>query len=171
VNIWKQLIMTVAGLTLVAGVAQAQGRVAVLDLQAAIINTEQAQSQFEQMRNTAEYKENKEELDDLVKNYEKVLEDFRKNREVMSAEQQQEQASRAQSMQADIEHVRKKLQNMEVQLAQRILQEMAPRAQKVVNELIQVEGIGLLLRAEAALHADVGYSLNAKVTDKLNQGG
>ena len=46
---------------------------------------------------------------------------------------------------------------------------MTPKVQAVLRELIQSEGIGLLIQRSAVIHADNGYSITAKVTDKLNQ--
>ena len=50
-----------------------------------------------------------------------------------------------------------------------LLQEMAPKVQEVLREIIAAEGIGLLLQRSSVIHADAGYSVTAKVTDKLNQ--
>ena len=61
------------------------------------------------------------------------------------------------------------LQQAEQELGQRLLQEMTPKVQAVLRELIQSEGIGLLIQRSAVIHADNGYSITAKVTDKLNQ--
>ena len=41
--------------------------------------------------------------------------------------------------------------------------------QEVLRDLITTEGIGLLLQQSSVIHADAGYSITAKVTDKLNQ--
>ena len=49
------------------------------------------------------------------------------------------------------------------------MQEMAPRVQTVLKEIIAQDGIGLLLQRQSVIHADAGYSITAKVTDKLNQ--
>ena len=46
---------------------------------------------------------------------------------------------------------------------------MSPKVQEVLRELIATEGIGLLLQRASVIHADAGYSITAKVTDKLNQ--
>jgi outer membrane protein len=46
---------------------------------------------------------------------------------------------------------------------------MSPKVQEVLRELIATEGIGLLLQRNSVIHADAGYSITAKVTDKLNQ--
>ena len=64
---------------------------------------------------------------------------------------------------------RGKLQQAEQELGQRLLSEMTPKVQAVLRDLIESEGIGLLLQRSAVIHADNGYSITAKVTDKLNQ--
>lgn len=149
--------------------AMAQGKIAVLDLQQAILNTDEAKAQLEQLRKTDDYAKNKKEADQLRQDYDNLVEQFNKNREVMSAEQETEQAKKINTLKDDFEHVAKKLQQSELEVMQRVFQQMAPQAQQIVSDLIKVEGIGLLLDAKAALHADIGYSINAKVTDKLNQ--
>lgn len=73
------------------------------------------------------------------------------------------------SKQADLEHVTGKLQQAEQQAGQAILRQMSGEVQEILRDLIQSEGIGLLLQRQAVIHADPGYSITAKVTDKLNQ--
>jgi outer membrane protein len=87
----------------------------------------------------------------------------------MSQEQQVAARKKLASKQADLEHVTGKLQKAEQSAGQALLQEMAPKVQEVLRELISTEGIGLLLQRSSVIHADAGYSLTAKVTDKLNQ--
>lgn len=58
---------------------------------------------------------------------------------------------------------------MQQQNAQRVFQEIAPKAREVLREIIETEQIGLLLQQQTVIHADLGYSVTAKVTDKLNQ--
>ncbi|HAN28996.1 MAG TPA: hypothetical protein DCP75_14985, partial [Haliea salexigens] len=60
-------------------------------------------------------------------------------------------------------------QQTEQEVGQQLLQEMSPKVQEVLQELISTEGIGLLLQRGSVIHADAGYSITAKVTDKLNQ--
>ena len=62
-----------------------------------------------------------------------------------------------------------KLQQAEQAAGQALLQELSPKVQEVLRELITTEGIGLLLQRASVIHADAGYSITAKVTDKLNQ--
>ena len=147
----------------------AQGKIAILNLEEAIFQTEAAKAQIEALRQTADFMKNRKEAEELRKQYEDIAAEFQKNRDVMSAEQQQEQARKVQDIQTDLEFIAKKLQASEREVAQKIMREMVPKANTVVAELIKVEGIGLLLNAQAALHADAGYSIDAKVTEKLNQ--
>mgnify|MGYP002013418135 CR=1 FL=1 len=55
--------------------------------------------------------------------------------------------------------------------ARRVMQELAPQAQEVLREIIETDQIGLLLQQQAVIHADLGYNITAKVSDKMNQLG
>ena len=63
----------------------------------------------------------------------------------------------------------KKLQSLQQQNAQRVFQELVPDARQVLGEVIETDQIGLLLQAQSVIHADLGYNITAKITDKLNQ--
>ena len=151
------------------GMALAQGKIAVVDLQEAILQTDLAQKRLTEIRNQDDYKSDKAEYDRLKKEFDEIVKDFQKDAAVMSQEQQLAARKKLASKQADLEHVTKKLQQAEQAAGQALLQEMAPKVQEVLRELITAEGIGLLLQRYSVIHADAGYSITAKVTDKLNQ--
>ena len=156
-------------LLLASGVVSAQGKIAVLNLEEAIFNTEEAKAQLNALRQTPDYTKNKKEAEDIKKRYEDLANQFNKNRDVMSAEQEAEQARKINDLRADLDFVVKKLQQSEREVAGRIMREMMPKANSVVQDLVKAENIGLLLNGQAALYSDSSYSLSAKVTDKLNQ--
>jgi outer membrane protein len=147
----------------------AQGKIAVVDLQEAILQTDQAQKRLAEVRDQGDYKADKAEFDRLKKEFDELVKTFQKDSAVMSQEQQLAARKKLASKQADLEHVTKKLQQAEQGAGQNLLQEMAPKVQEVLRELIAAEGIGLLLQRTSVIHADAGYSITAKVTDKLNQ--
>ena len=151
------------------GLAWAQGKIAVVDLQEAILQTDLAQKRLEEIRNQDDYKADKAEFDRLKGEFDEIVKKFQKDAAVMSQEQQVAARKKLTSKQADLEHVTGKLQKAEQSAGQALLQEMAPKVQEVLRELISTEGIGLLLQRSSVIHADSGYSLTAKVTDKLNQ--
>lgn len=154
---------------LLPGIALAQGKVAVVNLQEAILQSDEAQKRLNDVRNQEDYKADKDEFDDLQNALEDLVKDFQKDAAVMSQEQQLAARKRLASKQADLEHVTGKLQQAEQAAGQTLLQEMSPMVQEVLRELIATEGIGLLLQRSSVIHADPGYSITAKVTDKLNQ--
>ncbi len=147
----------------------AQGKIAVVDLQEAILQTDQAQKRLADIRNQSDYKADKAEFDRLKKEFDDLVKKFQKDAAVMSQEQQVAARQKLASKQADLEHVTGKLQKAEQAAGQALLQELAPKVQEVLRELISTEGIGLLLQRGSVIHADSGYSITAKVTDKLNQ--
>ena len=147
----------------------AQGKIAVVDLQEAILQTDLAQKRLDSVRNQDDYKSDKAEFDKLKGEFDELVQKFQKDAAVMSQEQQVAARKKLANKQADLEHVTKKLQAAEQGAGQALLQEMAPKVQEVLRDIIASEGIGLLLQRASVIHADAGYSITAKVTDKLNQ--
>jgi outer membrane protein len=147
----------------------AQGKIAVVDLQEAILQTDLAQKRLTEVRNQEDYKADKGEFDKLKNEFDELVKKFQKDAAVMSQEQQVAARKKLASKQADLEHVTKKLQQAEQGAGQALLQEMAPKVQEVLRDIIAADGIGLLLQRASVIHADAGYSITAKVTDKLNQ--
>ncbi len=149
--------------------AWAQGKIAVVDLQEAILQTDYAQKRLAEVRNQDDYKSDKAEYDRLKKEFDDLVKKFQKDAAVMSQEQQIAARQKLQNKQSDLEHVTGKLQKTEQAAGQALLQEMAPKVQEVLRDIIASEGIGLLLQRNSVIHADAGYLITAKVTDKLNQ--
>lgn len=149
--------------------ASAQGKIAVVNVQEAILQTDQAQKRLNDVRAQDDYKSDKAEFDRLKDEFDALVAKLKTDMAVMSQEQQVAARQKLTSKQGDLEHVTGKLQQAEQSAGQAILQEMSPKVQEVLRDLIATEGIGLLLQRTSVIHADAGYSITAKVTDKLNQ--
>ena len=147
----------------------AQGKIAVVDLQEAILNTEVAQKRLAELRAQEDFKADKAEFERLKKEMDEMVKAFQKDGPVMSQDQQAAARKKLQAKQGDLEQVVGKVQQVEQAAAQSLLQDLGPKVQEVLRELITAEGIGLLLQRGAVIHADESYSITAKVTDKLNQ--
>ncbi len=146
----------------------AQGKIAVVNLEEAILQTDVAQKRLAEVRSQDDYKQDKKEYDELKEEFDELLQKFQKDAAIMSQEQQASARNKLASKQADLEHVTGKLQKAETAAGQALLQDMAPSVQAVLKDIIAKEGIGLLLQRQSVIHADAGYSITAKVTDKLN---
>ncbi len=147
----------------------AEGKIAVFDLQSAILQTDAAQARLAELRNEDEYKKNKAEFDRIKSEGETLVKSYQKDSAIMSEEQRATAQQKINSMQEDLEHVAGKLQQSEQVAAQAMFQEMGPKVQEVLRAIIEKEGVGLLLQRQAVIHAEPSYSITAKVTDKLNE--
>lgn len=153
----------------VSTVGWAQGKIAVVNLQEAILQTDIANKRLAAVREAADYKADKAEYDKLKEEFDELLRKLQTDMAVMSQDQQVAARKKLASKEGDLKHVTGKLQQAEQAAGQALLQELSPKVQEVLRELIATEGIGLLLQRSSVIHADAGYSLTAKVTDKLNQ--
>jgi len=147
----------------------AEGKIAVVDLQEAILQTDLAQKRLQEIRSQEDFKADKAEFERLKKELDELAKKFQKDAAVMSQEQQTAARQKLASKQADLEHVVGKLQQIEQGAAQALLQELGPKVQEVLREIITSDGIGLLLQRGAVIHAEASYSITSEVTDKLNQ--
>lgn len=149
--------------------AAPQGRVAVLNLDAAIYGTEEAQKRLKALDTQPDYDANKKQFDKLKKEYEDMVKQLQKDGAVMSQEQQMAQRKKLETKSSDLEHIRRKLMDAQQDVMQRVMQEMEPKLSKVLKELIKSENIGLLLDARSAMHSDPGFNITSKVTEQLNK--
>jgi outer membrane protein len=153
----------------VSGQVFAQGSVAIVDAQRAILETDVAKDRLEALRKDADYVASKKQLEDIQKEGEALIKKLQKDAAVMSAEQKAEQQKKLQEKQADLQHIAGKLQKAEQELARGLMTELGGKAKVVISDVIKADGIGLLLDAQTAIHADAGYDITAKVTQRLNE--
>lgn len=153
-----------------AALAQTGNKIAVFSPQEAILNSELAKQRLQKLSEEKEYTANKTEYDQLRKDYAALVEEVKKESAVMTGAQQAEAQKKMTTLRADIEHTTKKLQAAQNDVVQQLGVEVGPRVSKIVEELLKEEGIGLLLRAEAVMHANAAFNITSKVTDKLNAG-
>ncbi|MBT8139759.1 MAG: OmpH family outer membrane protein [Gammaproteobacteria bacterium] len=150
--------------------AQNAPKIAVVDVQRAVLQTESVKKKLEQFKKKPEFKENFKELESLEKEYKKLLDRYEKDRAVMSDEKREGEKRKILEKQQDMKYVASKLQQVRDEFLERILQERAADTQKVLEGLVREQAIGLLLnaRAPAVMHADASYDLSDQVTERLN---
>ena len=87
----------------------AQGKIAVVDLNEAIMQTDFAQKRMAEVRDQKDYKADKAEYDRLQSELDELVKKFQKDAAVMSQEQQVSARQKLASKQGDLEHVTGKL--------------------------------------------------------------
>lgn len=147
----------------------AEGKIAVFNLQGAILATDAAQKQIKEFESKAAYSDLRANFDQIRSELQKLDEQLKKNGATWSDERKTEHRKQMEYKRADLELVAKKLQSENQQLIQQILQANADRARTVIQDIIKSEGIGLVLNAEAVTFADSSYDITSKITDRLNK--
>lgn len=163
-----QLTTFIFALATAMGV-QAEGKIAVLNVQQAVLNTNIAQERLKELQKQDGFKQNRDELEALGKAYQETLEQLQKDAAIMSAEQKVAERKKLQEKYSDMEHVKRKLQATEQEFLQGLMQELGPKLKESVDQLIKEEGIGMIINQQSVMYVDTGYSITAKVTEKLNK--
>lgn len=161
--VFAVLVMTLSG------IAWAEGKIAVVNFENAIMQTDLMQKRMIEMQNEAEFKTNMAEFERLKTEYQELREKFQKDAVTMSQEQQVTATQKLASKEGDLKHLQNKLEMAQRSVMQSAAVEMRPKLDAAVAELVAAEGIGLLLNQNAVAYATPDYDITDKVTDKLNQ--
>lgn len=169
---FKALIaMTVA--LMFSGAVMAEGKIAVLDLQRAILSTDKARSGLKALQANAEYAKLQAKDESLVSDLQAMQKKANDKGMTWSDEKKLEHNKQAEYKQADLKLVRQKLQKEQTIVVQKVTREMIGKAQKAAQEVIKAGGYGLVLNSAANLQvvqfADTSFDITSKVTDKLNK--
>lgn len=153
--------------------AAAEGKIAVVNLQRAIFTTKTAEKRMNKLKRRGDYKRQRERIEKLQENGRKALSKFKKDEATMSESAKKKALRRLETLRADAEYEIRKIQALEQEVLEELHQELLPRAKEILTELIEREGIGLLLsdgpQNSVVLHADTGFDITAKVSDRLNR--
>ena len=112
--------VAVLALLVASTVAHAQGRIAVVNLEEAILQTDYAQQRLRDFEAGEAFAEDKAEFDNLKAELDKLVQDFQRDQAAMSDDDQVAARQKMASKNADLEYVAKKLQSLQQQNAQRV---------------------------------------------------
>lgn len=147
----------------------AQGKIVILDIQAAMLGTEVAQQNLAKLDKNPEYAAMKAKLDGLVADLKNLQAAAEKDGMTWSADKQAEHRKKAEYLRADYELAGKKLQAERQAVMQRVMQDLTPKTRTVLEKLIADDKIGLVLNSQAAIHAAPAFDITPKLTELLNK--
>ncbi|TXH50365.1 MAG: OmpH family outer membrane protein [Cellvibrionales bacterium] len=157
-------VMAAVVALVLAPIAVAEGgKVAVLDVQEAILSTNMAKSEMKAF-------EARSDIAKMIADAEKLKKDITSLRSAIEGggAGAQDKQKTMEFKQADFELIVRKL-NAERQVAgKRLMDNIGPRLESAVKSIVESEGIGLLMDRKAVIHADATFDITAKVTAKLN---
>lgn len=167
--VFTQKMVAVVLLSLFSMASWAEGKVVVLDPMGAVMATDAAKAKFDKLQKSADYAAAKAKVDGLKADIQALQTTFQKDGLTWSAEQRAENDKKMQSLGADYQFQAKKLQTEQQALAQQIMQELGPKMEAVVKQLVDAEKIGMIVDAKAVMMSKPENDLTPKVTQLLNK--
>ena len=142
--------------------------VAVIDTQAAILQTQVAQDAFKALEEETEYSSMVEEAKELQAKRQNMVEKLQKDAEALSNEEIAELQKDIQENGQDLEFILGKIQTKQNETVQSVATELNPQMMKIINDLIISKKIQILLGADQVLFSDSSVSITEQVTDALD---
>ena len=165
---FNKLLSTLAVvLVMTAPAASAEMNIVVLDPVRAILESDEAKVLAE-----AANKEMEPEIEELrvdAEEFQALQAKLQKDGEVMSESERRKGIKDLEEMQADLQFGQQKLQRQTQDMRQEILQAMAPKYEKVLNDLIQIDQIDLILSPNQLQYGNPKHDISRRVTEKLNE--
>jgi len=163
----KQVSTLLVALILAAPFASAEMKIVVLDPVRAILESDEAKVLADAAN--AEMQPEQDELRAAAEEMQALQAKLQKDGEVMSESERRKAINDLESMQAAIQFGSQKLQKQVQDKRQEILQAMAPKYEKVLNDLIQIDQIDLILSPNQVQYANSKHDISRRVTEKLNE--
>lgn len=148
--------------------AAAEEKLAVLDMARAIFSSELAQKRLKDAEASADFVALKAKYESAAADLKAMAQEAESKRMTWSQEQLAEHKKKMEYSQADAELAMRKIQAESQGLQQSVLQELGPKAREALQEVVQAEGVTVLLKADSVIMFRPEADLTAKVTEKLN---
>lgn len=154
-------------LLVAAGAASAELKIAVLDTQRALIESEEAQQLLRQAQTELEGEQ--QQVNALGAEIMALQEQMQKDAEVMSPAEVRRRQKELEDKQLDYQFRANRLQKEVQDRRQDLLQQMAPKIDAVLQDLIELEGYDMIMQRNSLLYANSKHDITRKVTEKLNE--
>lgn len=164
-----QKLVAAAALCMMSAVSFAEGKIAVINPEGAILSTAVAKAKFDKLEKTPDYAATKAKLDGISSDIKNLQEGYKKDGMTWSPEKKEESEKKMQSLTQDYQFNLKKLQTSRQEIAQAVGEELGQKYQAALKQVVDTDKIGLLLSPQAVLFATPDYDITAKVTDLINK--
>jgi outer membrane protein len=163
----KLATCSLLSLFLFAGAVSAELKIAVIDTNSALVNSEEAKDLLKAIQ--AELQKDEQDVNTLADEVRALQEQLQKDGEVMSQAEQRKVQKDIEDKQIDLQFLGNKLQKEVNDKRQELMQVMAPKLNAVIKDLIEVEGYDVIYERSNLLYANSKHDITRKVTEKLNE--
>ena len=159
--------MLLAACTLGAIDASAQLKIAVLNVQRALGESEEAKALADEIQQ--DLQKDQDDLQTLQDDIQALQERLEKDAEILGDDEKRRIAKDIEDKGLDLEFGANKLQKELQDRQQEILRQMAPKLDAVLKDLIEIEGYDVVLQRSGLLYVNTKHDITRKVTEKLNE--
>ncbi len=149
-----------------AGNVAAELKIAVINTQQAILQTEEAQAKAKIIE--SDLKSDEEAIRALAKSIQAAQEVLIKDAEVMGDSQKAKARKDIENQNIEYQFQIKKLQKALNERQQELFNDMAPKLDAALKDLIELEGYDVLMERQSLLYVNSKHDITRKVTEKLN---
>ena len=143
----------------------ANPKIAVLDMGAALFNSDLAKKVEEELK--AETAEDEQKIHNLEEQAKGLQEKLQKDAAVMSEAEQRKANEELQEIGVQYKYLVEKLQALVQQRRQQFQETYSPNLVEAIQAIVEEEKFDLVYRSEALLFFQ-GYDITARVTERLN---
>lgn len=153
-------------LALAAPAVFAETKIGVVDVQSAILQSEEAKRLLKQIQD--EFKDEESEIRAVQSERVALYERLQKDNEVMSASEKRRLQQQIESKTNDLTYLSQKVQRQIEARQQELFQGIDSKVQKAIEELVLEDDYDLIFHRSHVLWAGDLYDLTRKITEKLN---
>ena len=110
-----------------------------------------------------------EEVKAMAEQRQALIKKMQKDGEILSNSEKQEMQGDLEDLEIELQFESQKLQKSVQKKQQEILVALAPKFEKVRNDLIQVEGYDMIITPNALVYANPINDITKKVTERMNE--
>ena len=140
--------------------------IAVIDVQAAILSSEQAKVKIAELKKATSSDQN--EIKELAQQIQALQEKMEQDAAVMSDTEKKNLSKDAQGKVEEFQFKRQKLQKAQQAAQQELMGEMSPKLEQAIQSILAEGEYSLILERRAAIWVSPELDITKKVTEKLN---
>ncbi len=150
-----------------SSIASAQLVIGFVDTARAISESDEGKALLEQIE--SELEEDQTRLQALQDELTGLQEKFETDREIMSDEERRRQRREIEEKNADLQYEFQKYQRELQERQQEVLQEMAPKVNAALADIIELEGMDVVFERQVATFVNPKHDITRRITEKLNE--
>jgi len=154
-------------MTLISSSVLAEVKVAFVDVQRAILSSEQAKKLQSQIGE--EFKDEEAEIGQVRSDAAALMQRLQKDSEVMSDSEKMKLSKQIEEKENDFSYLRQKLQNKIQNRQNELFSGTEVRLQRAIEDLVMSDDYDIILPRNTALYVGDLYDITRKVTEKLNE--